>query len=331
MPISVDSLLLQDSVLAAPMAGITDRPYRGILRDFGVEITFSEMIASNSVVGTYQHDREKREGIIAESGRTAIQLAGHDPIAMGEAARHCEDLGAVMLDINFGCPAKRVINRYAGSALMRDEARAARILCAVGDAVNIPVTLKMRTGWDMGRRNAPNIARIAEDCGIRMVSVHARTRQQRFSGRADWRFLRQVKEAIAIPLLANGDIVDFLDARECLRQSGADGLMIGRGILGRPWLIPQLNEYLATGKMPAPVTLEMRFETMHRHFSAITAFYGPRRGVRIARKHLAAYLRDLPSAGPLIKSLMRIEEPKAVLSRLTEIFEIVGGAERSAA
>jgi tRNA-dihydrouridine synthase B len=320
MSIILGPVRLDDPVILAPMSGVTDMPFRRLAKRYGAGLVVSEMIASEPMI------RQTRQSLAllrksAEEEPVAVQLAGCEPAVMAEAARLNEDLGARLIDINFGCPVKKVVNGSAGSALMRDEGKAAKILEAVVRAVSLPVTLKMRTGWDGASRNAPRLARIAEELGIRMITVHGRTRCQLFSGSADWEFVRDVKEAVRVPVVVNGDIASCEDAERALRLSGADGVMIGRGAYGRPWLVGRVAHFLRTGRRPPEPSFAEQATVALEHYEAMLSHYGAVAGNRIARKHIGWYGAGLPGGDALRGTVNRLEEPSAVRDALQRFYE----------
>src|SRR5260221_3294639 len=320
MGIHVGPLTLDDPVILAPMSGVTDMPFRRLVKQFGAGLVVSEMIASEAMI------RESRRSLqmaknSAEEHPMAVQLAGCEPTVMAEAAKLNEDRGAALIDLNMGRSVKKVVNGYAGSALMREIDKARRIIEATVKAVNLPVTLKMRTGWDDASRNAPELARIAEDAGIKMISVHGRTRCQLYNGSADWRFIRRVKEAVTIPVVANGDVVSIDDVRACLDQSGADGVMIGRGAYGRPWFLRHVASYLKTGKVPPEPTLAEQRCVLLEHYEAMLSHYGVDLGVQIGRKHIAWYSKGLPGSADFRAAINAAATPGAVRALIDTFYQ----------
>ncbi|HXG27696.1 MAG TPA: tRNA dihydrouridine synthase DusB [Nevskiales bacterium] len=284
---------IRPALVLAPMAGVTDRPFRQLCRRLGAGLAVSEMTAADPRLWHTSKSRLRMDHA-DEEGPIAVQIAGYDPEMLAAAARHNVAQGAQIIDINMGCPAKKVCKREAGSALMRDEALVARICAAVVQAVDVPVTLKIRTGWARAHRNGPCVARIAQDCGIRALAVHGRTREDLFQGEAEYDTIAAIKQAVSIPVLANGDINTPEKARQVLDRTGADGLMIGRGALGRPWIFREIAHYLAQGThLPPPDSAEIG-ATLLQHLDALHRFYGEDRGLRVARKHIQWFCRDLP-------------------------------------
>ncbi len=281
------------ALILAPMAGVTDKPFRQLCKQLGAGLAVSEMTISNPKLWHTQKSLHRMDHV-GEPAPISVQIAGTEPVQLAEAARYNVDHGAQIIDINMGCPAKKVCNAWAGSALMRDEALVARILQAVVAAVDVPVTLKIRTGWDADHRNGLQIARIAEDAGIAALAVHGRTRDQQYTGAAEYDTIAAIKSALHIPVMANGDIDSPQKALAVLRATGADALLIGRAAQGRPWIFREMAYYLATGELlPPPGLIEIR-DILLGHLQALHEFYGEHQGVRIARKHLGWYAKDRP-------------------------------------
>jgi len=311
---------LRNNLFVAPMAGVTDRPFRQLCKRLGAGYAVSEMVASNTALyGTGKSQRRMNHA--GEVEPIAVQIAGAEPAMMAEAARLNVERGAQIIDINMGCPAKKVCNKWAGSALLQDEPLVAKILDAVVAAVNVPVTLKIRTGWDPDHRNAVRIARLAQAAGIRMLTMHGRTRACGYKGAAEYDTIREVRQHIDIPLTANGDITTPQKAREVLALTGADALMIGRAAQGRPWLFREIEHYLATGEiMPPPLVAEVR-GIMAEHLLDHYAFYGEYLGVRTARKHIIWYTRGLAGSAAFRMHMNTLDQVEEQLQAVNDFFE----------
>ena len=310
---------LPGNLVLAPMAGVTDRPFRTLCRALGADLAVSEMVTADPRLRGSRKSRLRRDHA-GEPGPRAVQIAGADPAMMAAAARYNVDEGAEIIDINMGCPAKKVCSAHAGSALLQDEGLVARILEAVVAAVEVPVTLKIRTGWDPQHRNAPRVARIAAAAGIQALAVHGRTRACRFAGRAEYHTIAAVKAAVDIPVIANGDIDGPQAAAAVLRRTGADGLMIGRAAQGNPWIFREIRHFLDTGRAHAQPTAEERRAVLRGHLEDLDAFYGEPSGVRIARKHVGWYLSGRPGGEAARRRFNALETADAQCELLQDFF-----------
>ena len=318
--IPIGPLTLDTPVILAPMTGVTDRPFRMLVKRFGAGLTVTEMIASEAMIRDTRQSRQKAAWDASEEP-VSMQLAGCEPARMAEAAKLNEGLGAAIIDINMGCPVKKVVNGHAGSALMREPDLARRIIEATVKAVKVPVTLKMRMGWDHASLNAPELARVAEDLGVQLITVHGRTRCQLYGGTADWAFIRRVKDAVKLPVIANGDICSIADAEAALEASGADGVMIGRGAYGRPWLIAQVMAALTGRAVPADPSLAQQHALVREHYAMMLDLYGPVIGVNLARKHLGWYTKGLTDSGTFRNAVNQLADPLAVVSMVDRFYD----------
>lgn len=321
MMLKIGDIVIDPPVLLAPMAGITDRPFREIVAGFGAGLVVSEMVATQELLSKKPSVQAKAE-IAAGTVGTSVQIAGRDPVAMAETARRLAGDGAKIIDINMGCPARKVTGGACGSALLRDPDHALRLIEAVVGAVDVPVTLKTRLGWDETLLNAPDIARRAEAAGVRMITIHGRTRCQFYKRNADWRAIRRVVDAVGIPVVANGDVTGVESAVAALSQSGAVGVMIGRGAIGKPWMPAEIASGLSGVQSDLRPRGTAFAELVARHCEAHLSFYGLDPGVRAMRKHLDGYLAQVPGAGALRGWLIRETDPERLFAGIRELGEL---------
>jgi tRNA-dihydrouridine synthase B len=320
MKIQIGNIELPDNVLLAPMSGVTDLPFRKLVKNFGASLVISEMIASRAMIMQTRDSLkkcQKDDSIYPMS----VQLAGCDPQVMAEAAKLNEDLGADIIDINFGCPVKKVVNGFAGSALMRDEPLATKIMEAVAKAVKIPVTMKMRLGWDYESLNSPKLAKIAEDVGIKMLTVHGRTRTQMYNGVANWELIRNVKDAVKIPVIANGDIKNAEDAKKALELSGADGVMIGRACYGRPWLIAQISGELSGQTDYQIPEIAVQKKIVLDHFEEMINHYGEQVAIPLARKHIGWYSSGLRNGAEFRAKVNTLKDALEIKDHINRFYD----------
>ncbi|MDQ7017321.1 MAG: tRNA dihydrouridine synthase DusB [Gammaproteobacteria bacterium] len=315
----IGNYTLKNNLILAPMAGVTDRPFRQLCRRFGAGLAVSEMTSANALLWNSKKTLQRID-FQGEEAPCSVQIAGGEPEMMAAAARFNAEHGAQIIDINMGCPAKKVCNKQAGSALLQNEPLVEEIIQAVVKAVNIPVTLKIRTGWDQEHRNALTIARIAEQNGIQALAIHGRTRADAYRGEAEYDTIAAIKQAISIPVIANGDIRSPEDAKKVLEKTQADALMIGRAAQGRPWIFAEIEHFLKTGQILAPRSDAEISAIFVEHLQQLYAFYGEHQGVRVARKHISWYCKHKPDSAAFRKNIYKIEESQCQIEQVKHFF-----------